>query len=267
MADWLPGWERYEYRNLGGKTYQFTHNPKGCIHTTEGSSIAGALKAYAPYPPHGIYDPRNREKLQHVALNRASYSAMDGNDDDYMVQIEIVGYAAESRNWPDEWYRNIAEDVFKPLEDHFGIPRIGIWKGFADGADGINPPPATSISPLRLTWDQLRDFSGWLGHQHLPAPDTHWDPGHLQIEKIFSFMGDDVSLNSENVTVTDSTLFAPYDENAAKVLGAILGNVQSIRAVVEDLQDRVGRIETGGVSEERIAEIAVDAVDEKLGDK
>lgn len=187
MGIWIPGWSRHEF-NLRGKPYQYTHNPKGLVHTTEGSSIAGALAAYAPYPPHGIYDWRTREKLQHISLDLASYSAMDGSDDDYMVQIEFVGKAAETRNWPDEAWRNIAEDVFKPLEDLFGIPRVEIWHGFKDGGDGIYPYISTAESPIRISPTQLRDFSGWLGHQHLPAPDNHWDPGRFQIQKVFHFM-------------------------------------------------------------------------------
>ncbi len=188
MAEiWLPGWDRHLF-NLRGKPYQYTRNPKGCLHTTEGGSIAGALAAYAPYPPHGIYDWRDRKKLQHIPLNLASYSAMDGNDDDYLVQIELVGFAAESRFWPDEAWRNIAEDVIKPLEDNFGIPRRAL--GFKDGRDGISPPLATEDSPIRLSWDELRDYSGWLGHQHLPAPDEHWDPGAVQIGKIFAYVGE-----------------------------------------------------------------------------
>ncbi|SER95243.1 hypothetical protein SAMN05216188_11853 [Lentzea xinjiangensis] len=187
---WLPGWNRHPF-GLRGKTYQYGHNPKGCLHTTEGTSIAGALAAYAPYPPHGIYDWRTRQKLQHVPLNLASYSAMDGNDDDYMVQIELVGFAAESRFWPDEAWRNIAEDVIKPIEDHFGVPRRAL--DFKDGRDGITPYISSAQSPIRISPTQLRDFSGWLGHQHLCAPDTHWDPGAIQINKIFSYLEDDVS--------------------------------------------------------------------------
>ena len=183
---WLPDYERYEYPGLAGKPYQFTHNPKGCMHTTEGGSIAGAMSAYAPYPPHLIYDWRNRRGVQHVRLDRAAYSAMDGNDDDYMIQVELVGFAAETRNWPEQALRNIAADVVAPLEQFFQIPRTVVWHGFKDGRDGITL--ATASSPIRLNWTQLRDFSGWLGHQHLPSPDTHWDPGALPMARIFSYL-------------------------------------------------------------------------------
>lgn len=199
MADiWLPGYRRHLFA-LRGKPYQFTHNPKGLLHSTEGGSIAGALSAYAPYPPHIIYDWRSREKVQHIPLNLAAYAAMDGSDDDYMIQVELVGFAAETRNWPEQALRNIAEDVLLPIEKAFGVPRKAIWHGFKDARDGISPPLASTSSPIRINPTQLRDFSGWLGHQHLPAPDEHWDPGALPIQKIFSYMqeGDFMATLSE----------------------------------------------------------------------
>jgi hypothetical protein len=189
MTDiWLPGWPRVPLPGMPGKAYQFTHNPKGCLHTTEGSSIAGARAAYAPYPPHLIYDWRIRTGEQHVPLNRAAYSASDGNDDDYMIQIELVGFAADTRHWPDEALRNVATDVIAPLEKYFGIPRNICSHGFRDGADGIYPYISTPQSPIRIGWQSLRDFSGWLGHQHLPSPDNHWDPGALNVARILSFL-------------------------------------------------------------------------------
>jgi hypothetical protein len=228
MAVWLPGWTVHEFA-LKGKPYQFTHNPKGCLHTTEGSSIAGALAAYAPYPPHGIYDWRTREKLQHIALNFASYSAMDGNDDDYIIQIELVGKAAEVRYWPDEAWRNIAEDVLKPLEDNFGIPRVAVWKGFADAQDGLYPYISTPQSPIRLSWTELRDFSGWLAHQNLPAPDDHWDAGKLQlVEKAFPHMSQ-VTMQrvNEGETMFIFKLDGDGEGSTAMVSGGIVSGVSA----------------------------------------
>lgn len=219
MADvWLPGFAKVPLgTNVRGKPYQFTHNPKCCLHTTEGSSIAGARAAYAPYPPHLIYDWRTRTGEQHIPLNLASYSAMDGNDDDYMVQVEIVGFAAESRNWSDEALRRIAEDVFMPIEKAFKVPRVAIGKGFKDALDRISPPLASTSSPIRLSWDQLRDFSGWLGHQHLPAPDEHWDPGALPIQRIFDFM------EGEDDMTVDEFLDTVVDQEFSPEIGKALG--------------------------------------------
>jgi hypothetical protein len=273
MADWLPGWPRHLF-NLRGKPYQFTHNPKGCLHTTEGSSIAGALGAYAPYPPHGIYDWRNREKLQHIPLSLASYSAMDGNDDDYMVQIELVGFAAESRFWPDQAWRNIAEDVIKPLEDHFGIPRRIIWHGFKDARDGIYPYLSSTASPIRLNATQLRDFAGWLGHQHLPAPDEHWDPGALQLQKAFAYLEEDMATGADvwNEPI-ESRNFAQdgYKPQArAWLLGADYNagmaweTARRIEAKLDALTDKLSDDEASIIAAVRAISSSVDMTDEQM---
>lgn len=208
---WLPGYERHEYPGLAGKSFQFTHNPKGCMHTTEGGSIAGAMSAYAQYPPHLIYDWRNRHGVQHISLNRAAYSAMDGNDDDYMIQVELVGFAAETRNWPEQALRNVAADVVAPLEQYFKIPRRLVWHGFKDGQDGIRPYIASPESPIRLDWAQLRDFSGWLGHQHLPAPDDHWDPGALPMQRILDYLSQEDDMFGDGDRVVIQEIWAAID--------------------------------------------------------
>jgi hypothetical protein len=268
MADiWLPGWTRHQF-NLRGKPYQYAHNPKGCLHTTEGGSIAGALGAYAPYPPHGIYDWRSREKLQHIPLNLASYSAMDGNDDDYMAQIELVGFAADTRSWPEQAWRNIAEDVVKPLEDHFGIPRRAVWHGFKDGQDGIYPYISSASSPIRLSAAQLRDFSGWLGHQHLPAPDNHWDPGAIRMDRIFTHLEDDVSLTENQ----DKWLLATYKKlvESDSVVNAINSVGTRLGSRIDAIAARVGELETSGipvtVDYERLAVAVADVLDKRARD-
>ena len=258
MADiWLPGYRRHLF-SLRGKPYQFTHNPKGCLHTTEGGSIAGALSAYAPYPPHLIYDWRSREKVQHIPLNLAAYSAMDGSDDDYMVQVELVGFAAESRNWPEQALRNIAEDVLFHIEQASGVPRKAIWHGFKDARDGISPPLASTSSPIRINPTQLRDFSGWLGHQHLPAPDEHWDPGALPIQRIFNYMQE-----GEDEMSWDTPIPNHYgSEPPAKVMLAYIDeNVNDIKA--EQAAQRALLAEIANdpdVTLERLTEVVEQAV-------
>jgi hypothetical protein len=265
MVDaWLPGYERHEYRGLGGKPYQYTHNPKGCLHTTEGGSIAGAMSAYAPYPPHLIYDWRNRRGVQHVRLDRAAYSAMDGNDDDFMVQVELVGFARETRGWSEQALRNIAQDVIAPLERAFGIPRRVIGGGFKDERSGITL--ASASSPIRLSAAGLRDFSGWLGHQHLPAPDNHWDPGALDVTRILSFVSgakqqqeDDVPNHMRDIGITN---YHGTDVAAQAVLNAIEQRVDEISGKVDDLvngtnwkgQDVPNEV-IGQWTEKRVAEL------------
>lgn len=191
---WLPGWDRVDLGPDGG-TYDETAHPKACVHTTEGSTLAGAEASYRPYPPHLGYDPVRRIKHQHVALNRYSYAARNGeSDDEFMVQVEVVGFAAKTHTWPTSTYANFAEDVIVPLEEYFGVPRKTLKFYRADQGIVL----AKKTSPIRLRPAALRAWSGWLGHQHLPgvgdngavlaSGDDHWDPGGFLMDLAFSLV-------------------------------------------------------------------------------
>lgn len=194
MADWIPGWTRVDLGPDGG-TYDEMQHPKGCLHTTEGSTLAGAEAAYKNYPPHLGYDPVRRIKHQYVRLDRYSYAFRNGEtDDEFIVQVEMVGFAAQTHTWSNQVYANIAEDVLKPLEDLVGIPRQHLR--FYGANEGI--VLARKTSPIRLRPSALRSFSGWMGHQHAPGlddngsilqyGDEHWDPGGFRMDLALSFI-------------------------------------------------------------------------------
>lgn len=183
MGIWLPGYKRVDL-GLHGKPFEYLYNPKGLLHRTEGTGLAGAEEAMRAYPSHLGYDPWTRAKHQYISLDLAAYSAMDQSDDDPIYQVEIVGFSKDSRFMPEWMLANIAEDVIKPLADTVGIPPIMIGRGFKDGLDGVYPYLASPQSPQRITYAELRAFSGWLGHQHLPAPDDHWDPGAINMARL-----------------------------------------------------------------------------------
>lgn len=175
----VPG---FEYVDLGpdGGPYDERAHPKVCWHTTEGLSLAGAEAAFRPYPPHLGYDPRTRQRRQYVSLDRHSYSLRgDENDDEYVVQVELVGYAAQAPGWPAEYYRNIGVDVLAPLRSLLGVPDTHL-RFYAPG--DVSFALATPTSPIRLTAASFRAFSGHLGHQHVPSPDAHWDPGGFRFD-------------------------------------------------------------------------------------
>lgn len=210
MADWIPGWTRVDLGPDGG-TYDETHHPKGCLHTTEGTTLAGAESAYRNYPPHLGYDPVRRIKHQYVRLDRYSYAFRNGEtDDEFIVQVEIVGFANQTHAWSNQVYANIAEDVLRPLEDLVGIPRQ--YLRFYRADEGI--VLARKTSPIRLRPSQLRNFSGWMGHQHAPGladngsvlqyGDEHWDPGGFRMDLALSFVpksrkGDDMLMLAQEI--------------------------------------------------------------------
>lgn len=180
---WMPGATFIDLGPDGGQ-YDETQHPKGCIHTTEGTSLAGAEGAYAPYPPHLGYDPKIRVTHQHVRLDRYSYAFKKSeSDDEFIIQVEIVGFARDTHNWPWEWYRNIGEDIIKPLREIVGIPDDFLQ--FYGEMDGIIL--ADENSPIRISDNDLRHYRGWLGHQHMPSPDEHWDPGKFRMHEAISY--------------------------------------------------------------------------------
>lgn len=192
---WLRGYKRVNL-GLSGASYLDRRNPKLLWHTTEGSSVAGARDAFRAYPPHLCYHPITREREQYIPLNRAAY-ACKANDREYLIQVEVVGFAGTTHNWSPVVLQRLAEDVVQPIAEAVGVPPVVVHHGFRGAGEGIIL--ASPSSPIRLSAGQLRSFSGHLGHQHMPAPDAHWDPGRLPIRKILDYAGDDMPLSAEDL--------------------------------------------------------------------
>lgn len=149
---------------------------------TQGATLAGARAAFAAYPPHIGYNPATRELEQYVPLDRHSYAFFNGEaDDEYVIQIEVVGFSETAHLMPDWQVQNIVDDVVNPLEELIGVPPVVVWHGFHGEGEGF--VLASVHSPIRLTLAQLREFAGHLGHQHIPG-DAHWDPGRFRIGEV-----------------------------------------------------------------------------------
>lgn len=256
ITPWLPGWTRVDLGPDGGP-YDETAHPKGCIHTTEGSSLRGAENAYEDYPPHLGYDPINRTRHQYVALNRHSYALRGSeSDDEFCIQIEIVGYAAQTQWWSQTIYNNIARDVIGPLEKAVGIPRRALR--FYGDNEGI--VLASASSPIRLTNTRFRNYKGWLGHQHIPSPDVHWDPGKFQIHKCFNYLSaqeDDMTpaeLMAYRIGTDANDAFDDYSDNPGTLGHYFLGIRQRIdevepllrevKSTLADVQAKLNSLDT-----------------------
>ena len=183
---WLAGVDRHIIKSLLGRDLLGRSHllpvRKLLWHTTEGGSIASAIGAYTArrgffsgVHPHLTVDPRREEMVQHVPLTNASYSLRDRSDRRGVIQIEVVGHAAETESWPDSWYRWLGERVAAPIVAGFPAIDLNYWPTFYDDSSGIRL--ASAGSPVRLTDLEFDNWVGQIGHQHAPAPDTHWDPG------------------------------------------------------------------------------------------
>lgn len=202
---WLPGFEKRPIGPDGGPYDEMGH-PKIGWHTWEGMSWNAAETAFRKYPPHLAVNCQDRQRRQYVALNRHAYAFRgNDNDDSYVIQIEVAGWAAHTQDMSDADCEWLMTEVVEVIERFVPVPRIIIGKGFHGADEGISPPLASTSSPIRLTVPGLDAFAGHLGHQHMPPPDVHWDPGRFPLDRIFSHAtttgpgGPDMPLSDEDV--------------------------------------------------------------------
>jgi hypothetical protein len=156
--------------------------PRGLLHTTEGSSAAGAFGAYRSNNswPHFTVD-RAGLVYQHLSVDVAARSLENPpggveTNRAHCIQIEIVGYAAQPTQHPAEQMAALAA-LMRWVEATCGVPPVGaVFHGGGSAA----------VAPYRFTADQWRRWSGWCGHQHCPEQTHgHWDPGLIDIAALF----------------------------------------------------------------------------------
>jgi len=161
---------------LGNHAGAFVASPPKLVwHTTEGSSIEGAVGAYRQHNswPHFTLDPRTGRLVQHVPLDKAARSlehpagTVETNRA-HAIQVELVGLARESHDWSAESYAHIA-DLARKIERAVGVPR----RAFV----------TFSLGGQRLSEAAWMCGSGHCGHQHVPH-NNHTDPGALRIDRI-----------------------------------------------------------------------------------
>lgn len=142
-------------------------------HTTEGSSVAGAIDAYRANDsfPHFTLDPRSGRLVQHIAMDRSARAlehpagTVETNRA-HAIQVELVGFAVQAPHWDAGDYARIAR-LAREIEAAAGVPRQAIAR-----FDG---------SGRRLAADAWLRAAGHCGHCHVPH-NNHADPGRLRID-------------------------------------------------------------------------------------
>lgn len=173
--DWLPGAERI----LGSASGAYVvGNWKLVLHTTEGPSIDSAVGAYRANNtwPHLTASYHEQRVAQHLPFSQWGRSlehragTVETNRA-HAIQVEIVGYAAESPSWPTDQYLWLGRTL-APVLDAFGIPRTA-------------PRFAPANQAPRFGDQEWLDFSGVCGHEHVPH-NSHTDPGAFNVAAFFS---------------------------------------------------------------------------------
>ncbi|MER6115583.1 hemopexin repeat-containing protein [Streptomyces sp. NPDC001743] len=175
---WLPNAERMPATKAGPKYLPLPW--RGVLHTTEGPTIDGALQTFRAtnFWPTLTIEPNTFRVVQHYSLNAGARALSDGATPENAarcVQIEIVGFAAQTPTWAPEKLAFIRE-VVRDIESLVPIPRAS-GRMFLDAA-GVSSHPGN-----RMSVADWKGFSGWCGHQHVPG-ESHWDPGAIDIDTV-----------------------------------------------------------------------------------
>lgn len=144
-------------------------------HTTEGYG----LPTYSGSNPHFTLDPQSGTLYQHQDVRqgaRALVNAAGGVETNRRgaIQIELIGFAAQSPNWSDQAYEHIA-DLARWIEAHCGVKREATVKF------GAYP----NALPPRMSASQWNSYNGHCGHQHVPE-NEHGDPRGLRIDEVLA---------------------------------------------------------------------------------
>lgn len=183
MSDevWVPEWENCD---LGYREPWATYDTiKFLWHTWEGTNWDAAESSFRPYPPHAAFKSGYPVR-QYVPLNHRAYAlAGTTSERDFVIQIELAGFAEETRYWPDHLLEEIAVKVLIPVLKWHDVPGCIPDTGFCDTLSGVGIL-ASPHSRIRMSPEAWDGYSGHVGHQHAPAPDEHWDPGALDVARI-----------------------------------------------------------------------------------
>lgn len=203
----LDGWEQIGIPGHGGGSFIATDAPwRGVLHSTEGTSVEGAVSSYTTngVPPQCTIDPLATRKVQHIDLDRSAYALVhpSGVETNRLkcIQVEIVMFADldKARQYHglhvgdlndahyafiSECLREIAAAV--PIEATFAAPFVPYPSSYGTGA------------AQRFDAGTWTAFGGWCGHQHVYG-NEHGDPGALDTSRIH-LVGDDTDvLNTDD---------------------------------------------------------------------
>lgn len=158
-----------------------TRNPKGVLHTTEGAGWPD----YSGWTinPHATVMPSAGKGVtvrQHIPFSSGSFALENHaggvqTNRAFAFQFELIGTSEKGGPgyyWPgadDAVLADLYRKVIKPLSDAVGIPRRAATFKAYPASYGTN-------NGVRLSGTEWTNFSGWLGHQHVPE-NVHGDPG------------------------------------------------------------------------------------------
>ena len=149
--------------------------PKGCGHTTEGTSLPSYRTGQTDAPTFTI----GPDKVwQHRALGKVcgTLQNMAGGVETnriIRIQFELIGFSSRELWLPSKAFQQDALTAVRELaHNELGVPREHVWPDQQD--DGI-----IATTTYRRRQSKFPATPGWYGHAEIPEND-HWDWGSLR---------------------------------------------------------------------------------------
>lgn len=222
---------------------------KICLHTTETTGRPN-WEATKSGVPHFTYW-RSGKAEQHLPLDVSAYTLKGGehspnSGSGVNIQIEIIGYAKDSQDWPQEEYDRLRTFLLW-IADRINCKLV--FPFLFTGSDGYGQGGA-----VRQAWDAWKNASGIVTHAHAPYND-HWDAGKVATEKLSQ-----VNTEPEEPEVPEEPTQPEYDwkttsdalNDIKRSMGVLAGSLRltqiDIEVYISDLEDmaaKVAEIEAG----------------------
>lgn len=153
------------------------------LHTTESrpgsiDAITSLFQAKPCYCPQFALDPSTGRRVQYIPWTWSG-AALQGchrgsqTNKGRAVQVELVGFADDTRNWPDEWLWVIGDWVADLVKD--GLP-VNLDRVADFGS--MTGTLATEHTRYRLSEADYQAESGIIGHVNAHC-NSHYDPGWI----------------------------------------------------------------------------------------
>lgn len=166
------------------------------VHTTEGTGLptyqGGSVAPQVTVDIKGRRAYRHANYLVYAGKAFKHPAGTPATNTTRVVQVEVIGYCDDHHitspyhvsNWTDADYTYLASVLAKIAAD-VGCPlRSSVtWKGYGLGVAGKSS--AGFNNGVRLSRSAFFNYSGVLGHEHVPDND-HGDPGHPDVSKMLA---------------------------------------------------------------------------------
>lgn len=139
--------------------------------------------------PHLLYDYKTDRLGQYFPLDKSARALMSGSHSISHNKMGSVNIQIEVCAQPVDW---TADNDWHPGPNFRAMIRAVRSWGIAD--EFVYRLAKSGSDNVRRSWDTFDSSSTggalWWGHCHVPSPESHWDPGPLNLERFFDAAGD-----------------------------------------------------------------------------